>query len=101
MESHEQFRNRVTGAPKDVSLPILQDLLSQGYDTAGPWRTSAGATDAPCIAKNGDTVPLADFIANLMHEAPFFEKTHVGCKCGVEVTGPDLPMVYVTAFGRE
>lgn len=100
MESHDHFASRVLGAPKDVSLPILQDLLGQGYDTT-TWQTNAGATDAPCISKNGDVQPLADFVANLFHEAPFFEKTHVGCKCGVKVTGPGLPDVFVTAFGRE
>jgi hypothetical protein len=100
VESHAAFSNRVMGAPKDVSLPILQELLSQGYDNTA-WRTNAGAVDAPCISRNGDQQPLADFISNLQYEAPIFEKTHVGCGCGVEVTGPDLPMVYVTAFGRE
>jgi len=100
VESHERFKQKVLGAPKDVSLPILQDLLNQGYDNTR-WRTNAGATDGACIAKNGDEMPLADFISGLMHEAPIFEKTHVGCHCGVEVTGPDLPMVFVTAFGIE
>jgi hypothetical protein len=100
MESHDQFKNRVLGAPKDVSLPILEGLLGQGYDNTR-WRTSAGATDGPCLAKNGDEEPLSDFVSGLMYDAPFFEKTHVGCKCGVEVTGPALPDVFVTAFGQE
>ncbi len=100
MESHDQFAGRVLGAPKDVSLPIFQDLLSQGYDMTN-WATDAGAVDPPCIAKNNESMPLADFIANLMHEAPIYEKTHPGCKCGVRVTGPDLPDVFVTAFGRD
>lgn len=100
MESHEQFAGRVLGAPKDVSLPILNDLLGQGY-TDTRWRTSASATDAPCISKNGDTQDLGSFVSGLLYEAPIFEKTHVGCKCGVQVTGPDLPEVFVTAFGLE
>jgi hypothetical protein len=100
MESHESFKQRVLGAPKDVSLPILQALLADGYTTTR-WRTSAGATDSPCIAKNNDEEPLDEFISGLMHEAPIYEKTHVGCKCGVEVTGPDLPTRFVTAFGEE
>ena len=100
MESHSQFVGRVLGAPKDVSRPILDELLGQGY-VETRWRTSAGAVDVPCLSKNNDTEPLDAFLSGLMHDAPIFEKTHVGCHCGVEVTGPDLPTVFVTAFGRE
>jgi hypothetical protein len=100
METHDQFAGRVLGAPKDVSLPILEGLLAEGYDQTR-WRTSAGATDSPCLVKNGDVQDLPSFVQGLMYEAPIFEKTHVGCKCGVEVTGPELPDVFVTAFGRE
>lgn len=100
MESHAQFRNRITAAPKDVSLPILRRLLRQGYTTT-KWQTSAGATDSPCISKGGDEMSLEEFVSGLMHQAPFFERTHVGCHCGVVVSGPDLPDVFVTAFGEE
>lgn len=98
MESHDQFANRVLGASKDVSLPVLQDLLGQGYDMTD-WATDAGAQDAACIAKNLEKKPLADFIGETQYEAPIYSKTHVGCKCGVRVTGPELPEVFVTAFG--
>jgi len=100
MESHEEFANRLLGAPQDQSLPILQDLLGQGYDTV-TWRTNIGATDAPCIARSGDTWPLAEFLSGLRYAAPIFEKTHVGCKCAVEVTGPGKTTAVLTAFGRE
>ena len=97
---HEQWLAGLRGAPQDVSLPILEDLLSQGYaDT--DWETNTAAQDAPCIAKDGDKQPLADFISGLQHAAPVFEKTHVGCKCTIKVTGPGLPEVRVTAFGME
>jgi hypothetical protein len=99
LEPHSHFSDRLLGAPKDVSRPVLDELLGQGYDDA-EWVTDAGAVDAPCIQRNGDHMPLADFIAGLMHDAPFYEKTHVGCKCGIKVTGPGLPEVFITAFGR-
>ena len=100
MEGHDHFVGRVLGAPKDVSSPILQQLLSEGYIMTR-WRTNAGAVDGPCLAKDGDEEPLDQFLSGLMHDAPFFEKTHVGCRCGVTVTGPDLPDRFVTAFGEE
>jgi len=100
MDSHEKFKQKIMAAPKDVSLPILQEMMNEGY-TDTLWRTSAGATDAPCIAKNGDQEALDDFISGLMYEAPIFEKTHVGCQCGVEVIGDGLETRFVTAFGEE
>ena len=100
MDSHEKFKQTILAAPKDVSLPILQEMMAEGYDNT-QWRTSAGAVDGPCIAKNGDQEDLDSFISGLMHDAPIFEKTHVGCQCGVEVLGPDLPTRFVTAFGEE
>ena len=100
METHEEFTNRVLGAPQDISLPILEQLLQEGYD-AVKWHVNPGATDVPCVSMENKDFPLADFIANLAHAAPIFEKTHVGCKCSVEVTGPGKSPVHVTAFGRE
>ncbi len=85
-------------APQDISRPIFEDLLSRGYvDTQ--WETNPGATDGPCLVKNGDRLPLAELIAGLVHDAPIYEKTHVGCKCQVIVSGPDLPDIVVNAFG--
>lgn len=88
----------LAGAPQDVSLPILEDLLGQGYDNTR-WVTNAGATDGPCLVKDGDTQDLTSFVSGLLHAAPIFEKTHVGCKCHVIVSGPNLPDVEVSAFG--
>ena len=100
MDSHEKFKLKILAAPKDVSLPILLEMQAEKY-TDTLWRTSAGATDAPCIAKNGDQEALDAFVSGLMYEAPIFEKTHVGCQCGVEVIGEGLPTRFVTAFGEE
>ncbi len=95
---HAQWLAGLRGAPQDVSLPILEDLLSQGYaDTT--WETNAGAKDGPCISKDGDKQPLVDFVAGLVHAAPFFEKTHVGCHCRAKISGPGLPDVWVSGFG--
>jgi hypothetical protein len=95
---HAQWLAGLRGAPQDVSLPILEDLLSQGYvDTA--WETNAAAKDGPCISKDGDKQPLVDFVSGLVHAAPFFEKTHVGCQCRAKISGPGLLDVWVSGFG--
>lgn len=105
MESHQHFLNSISAAPQDVSLPVLQDLLGKGYDTT-VWQTYPASTDPICVAKNGDRVPLADFISGLQHNAPFYEGSstgahgaHVGCRCSVLVSGPGLEDVQVNAFG--
>lgn len=88
----------ITAAPQDVSLPIFRSLKSKGY-TGTVWHTNAGATDPPCLAKNNDKQDLNSFLFGLQHAAPIYEKTHVGCKCTIEVTGTGKPSVMVNAFG--
>lgn len=105
MQPHDEFAHRITAAPQDVSLPVFEELQGQGYNRV-KWHTSPGATDGPCIAKNDDDWDLGEFLlgptgAGLQHAAPIYERTHVGCHCAVTVSGPGLPDVIVTAFGRQ
>jgi hypothetical protein len=100
MESHEEFSSRLLAAPQDVSLPILRKLLRKGYDLV-TWRSNPGATDDVCIGRDGDEWTLGAFVSGLRHRAPIFERTHVGCNCKVEVSGPSLPSVIIDAFGAQ
>jgi hypothetical protein len=100
MKTHEEFVAELMAAAQDVSLPIFQDLLRKGY-TDTKWQTNAGATDVECISKDLDALPLKDFLYGLAHNAPIYEKTHIGCRCSVLVTGAGKPDVIVTAFGIE
>lgn len=97
-ESHAAFRDRILAAPKDVSLPIFQDYLGQGYNDT-EWMTDPGATDSACLMKNGDHMGLEEFISQTQYDACIFSKSHVGCRCLIKLTGPDLPEVLVGAFG--
>ena len=90
----------VEGAPQDVSLPVLQELLGEGYTTV-QWETNPGATDAECLVLNGDTWPLEEFVSGLQHAAPLYEKSHGGCGCTVVVKGDGKDDVRVSAFGRQ
>lgn len=101
MDSHEKFKQQILAgpaAPQDVSLPVLEDLFSQGY-TNTTWHTNAAATDAECLNKDGEQQALGDFLTGLMHAAPFYEKTHVGCRCTATIEGEDMIPVEVSAFG--
>ena len=71
--SHEEFLKelKILGAPQDISLPVFEDLIDQGYD-AGVWNTSVSAVDGPCNDRDGEQVELTNLIANLQHEAPFY-----------------------------
>ena len=99
MDSHDHYLE-LAAAPQDVSLPVFEELIGGGYMT-GVWMTDPGATDGPCIAADGNTYTLPEFISGLQHAAPFYEHTHVGCKCALRCQGPGLPDVVVTAFGRQ
>ncbi len=88
----------ITATAQDISLPIFRSLKSKGYNSTR-WHTNAGATDVPCLSKDGDVQDLNSFLFGLQHAAPIYEKTHVGCKCTIEVTAPGKPTVMVNAFG--
>lgn len=104
MDSHDHFLS-LFAAPQDVSLPVLEELLREGY-TEGRWVKSPSATDDKCIFMDTQSWSLEEFLEGpggygLQHAAPFYERTHVGCHCTLVVTGPGLPEVVVNAFGRQ
>lgn len=98
VNDHEHFLNNLTAAPQDISRPVLEDLISKGYQTVR-WVSSPSAVDGKCISMDGEMFPIQEFISNLQHDAPVYEKTHVGCTCTVVVSGEGLNDVVVNAFG--
>ncbi len=99
IDSHEKFIAELKAAPQDISLPVFQDLMAQGY-VDYVWNVSPSATDAACLVKSGDRGTLIDLTqTNLQHNACIFGQTHPGCHCTVTVSGPGLPEVVVGAFG--
>ena len=89
-----------TGYPlQDVSLPVFEDLLDQGYNmiTLVAW---SGAC-AYCKKKNGKTMPLARWLNQLQHEAPVFEAFHVNSQSELKVwdKNGELPDVFVNYEG--
>ncbi len=108
MDDHSQFLNKLNAVSQDVSRPVLEELLADGYDTV-LWNSSSSATDSICLALNGERWSLASFLANLQHDAPIYEDrivdgskagSHPNCTCTVTVTGPGKEAVVVNAFGR-
>lgn len=97
-ESYLKITADLMAAPQDVSLPIFRSLKAKGYRSTR-WHTDAGAKDTPCLARNNTVQDLNSFLFGLQHAAPIYEKTHVGCKCTVEVTAKGKPSVMVNAFG--
>lgn len=91
-----------TGYPlQDVSLPVFEDLLDQGYDTA-TFVAWSGACDY-CKKRNGMRWSLLDFISNLQYDAPIFEKAaHVNAQSQIKVSDSkgELEDVYVNYAGE-
>lgn len=85
---------------QDVSLPVFEDLLEQGYNmiTLVAW---SGAC-ADCKRKNGKTMPLAKWLNQLNYEAPVFEAFHVNSRSELKVwdKNGELPDVYVNYEGN-
>jgi hypothetical protein len=99
MKAHDDFIQSIVAAPKDVSLPILEELLADGYSTVF-WDATL-ASDWECQRMHGPYAGgLEDFISGLQHAAPIFEKSHVGCKCVLTIGGDGKPDVHVDYTGR-
>ena len=89
-----------TGYPlQDVSLPVFQDLLEEGYNmvTLVAW---SGAC-AYCKKKNGKTMSLSKWLSQLQHSAPIFEAFHVNSQSELKVwdKNGELPDVFVNYEG--
>lgn len=85
-----RFRTKMVlekvAAPQDSSIARLQELLAAG-STDAVWNKNYAACPN-CVGLHGMTWPLQTFIMGLMHNAPIFEKSHVGCRCSVIVQNP-------------
>ena len=84
----------------DSSLPVFQDLLEQGYDTA-TFVAHPNAC-AYCKKRNGMSWKLSQFISNLQYDAPIFEKAaHVNAQSQIKVSDSkgELPDVFVNYKG--
>ena len=89
-----------TGYPlQDVSLPVFEDLLEEGYNmiTLIAW---SGACSY-CKKKNGKTMSLSKWLSQLQHEAPIFEAFHVNSQSELKVwdKNGELPDVFVNYEG--
>lgn len=83
---------------EDLSLPILQELLRDGYSVV-TW-DSGPSTHGHCLELNEQQWNLQDFISGLRHAAPIFERSHPGdTSCALLVSGENLPTVRVDSFG--
>ena len=84
---------------QDISLPIFEDLLEQGYNmiTLVAW---SGAC-AYCKKKNGTTMSLNNWLNQLQHSAPVFEAFHVNSQSELKVWDKkgELPDVFVNYEG--
>lgn len=101
-KAEESFRisvEAVGNTREDLSLPVLQSLLNDGYDVV-TW-DSGPSTHAVCLELNEQQWNLQDFISGLVHSAPIFERSHPGdASCAVLVSGENLPTVRVDSFGN-
>jgi hypothetical protein len=75
----EEVKANIDAANQDMSLSVLQELLDNGFDEV-EWVGNEYEC-AQCQNLNGTKYSLADFISNLQHAAPIFEKSHVNCRC--------------------
>ena len=97
----KRFKIRpTTGYPlQDVSLPVFEDLLDQGYNmiTLVAW---SGACNY-CRQKNGTTIQLSTWLNQLQHSAPIFEAFHVNAQSEMKVwdRNGELPDIYVNYNG--
>ncbi len=96
---HEIVKEAIGNNRQDMSRPVLEDLLNQGYEVV-EW-DSGRSVHSVCRELNHQQWSLQDFVSNLNHDAPIFEKSHPGdANCRVMITGPGLTTVYVDSYGN-
>ena len=85
---------------QDQSMPVLEELLEQGYDMV---TFEARPAACPiCQQMNGTTWTLQEFLDTTEYSAPIFFHLHVNCLDEVRVWSSNfsLPTVYVDWQGR-
>jgi hypothetical protein len=98
-ESFSVSKEAVGNNREDLSLPVLQRLLHDGYEIV-QW-DSGSSTHSTCLELNEQQWNLQDFISGLVHAAPIFERSHPGdVSCAVLVSGENLPTIRVDSFGN-
>lgn len=83
--------------PTDMSKVTLEMLRNEGYEIV-TWESSPTSLDMACAMLDGEQWNIDDFISGLSYNAPIFEKSHVGCKCRLIVSGKNLKDEIVTAY---
>jgi hypothetical protein len=89
--SEEEIINKIVAdVRQDVSLPVLQDLLSQNYNKV-KWVSSESdyAQNDVCYGLNGQEWDLQTFINETQYGASIFCRTHPNCLCHIEVYHAD------------
>ena len=84
---------------QDESLPVLLDLLNEGYNVV-TWKIHPNACNM-CKAKglNGRKMLLSDMVKGLSFSAPIFERLHVNSKSSVIVSGQNKQNIEVNSEG--
>jgi len=82
----------IIAVAEDTSGTILQEWLDNGFRelvwiySHEPWQDNKkwlemGGVCLICHALNGQHFKIAEMLDGLTHNAPKYEKAHVGCKC--------------------
>lgn len=97
-EAHRELL-AVGNTRQDMTLPILEEMRSQGYDLV-TW-DSGNSTHSVCRELHNQQWPLDAFLSGLAHAAPLFERSHPGdVNCKLVVSGPNLPSIVVDSYGN-
>jgi hypothetical protein len=92
-------KQAVGNTRQDMSLPVLEDLASQGYQIV-EWDSGA-SRHSRCVDLNRQKWNIEDFVGGLNFSAPLFEKSHPGdINCTLIVSGPNLSDVRVDSYGN-
>lgn len=79
---------------QDDSAPLLRSALRNGY-TQARWILNPDhdweQENQVCPTLDGQVFEIEELLAGTNFDAPIFEKSHVGCKCSLELFNPENP----------
>ena len=97
-EKHSKI-NKIALARTDMSLPLLNDLASQGF-TVVEWQTTSPIPCSICEDLSRQQWDITSYLSTVHHDAGIFSKSHVNCYCIVILRGEGVGQRTVDSYGN-
>lgn len=97
--AEETSIKKIAIARMDISLPLLNNLATDGYIVV-EWQTTSPIPCSICEDLARQQWDLISYLSTVHHDAGIFSHSHVNCYCTLILRGPGLPDRTVDSYGN-